>query len=55
MESSYTTPRRRRPWIVARHAATLSELSNGRFVLGLGSDESGDFSRFGEGDDLGSP
>ncbi|MFI6214269.1 LLM class flavin-dependent oxidoreductase [Nocardia brasiliensis] len=45
---------RRRPWIVARHAATLSELSNGRFVLGtgLGSDESGDFSRFGEGDGL---
>ncbi|WP_433580357.1 LLM class flavin-dependent oxidoreductase [Nocardia brasiliensis] len=45
---------RRRPWIVARHAATLSELSKGRFVLGtgLGSDESGDFSRFGECDDL---
>ncbi|WP_228540569.1 LLM class flavin-dependent oxidoreductase [Nocardia sp. XZ_19_369] len=45
---------RRRPWVVARHAATLSNLSNGRFILGtgLGSDESGDFSRFGEPDDL---
>jgi alkanesulfonate monooxygenase SsuD/methylene tetrahydromethanopterin reductase-like flavin-dependent oxidoreductase (luciferase family) len=41
---------RRRPWIVARHAATLSQLSEGRFVLGvgLGSDEFGDFSAFGE-------
>ncbi|MFC0106023.1 LLM class flavin-dependent oxidoreductase [Kibdelosporangium aridum] len=41
---------RRRPWVVGRHAATLSRLSGGRFVLGtgLGSDESGDFSRFGE-------
>ncbi|MEV4315545.1 LLM class flavin-dependent oxidoreductase [Actinocrispum sp. NPDC049592] len=44
---------RRRPWVVARHAGTLSRLSGGRFVLGtgLGSDESGDFSRFGEPDD----
>ncbi|MCE7010818.1 LLM class flavin-dependent oxidoreductase [Kibdelosporangium philippinense] len=44
---------RRRPWIVARHAGTLSRLSGGRFVLGtgLGSDESGDFSRFGEPSD----
>jgi alkanesulfonate monooxygenase SsuD/methylene tetrahydromethanopterin reductase-like flavin-dependent oxidoreductase (luciferase family) len=41
---------RRRPWLVARHGSTLSRLSGGRFVLGtgLGSDESGDFSRFGE-------
>ena len=41
---------RRRPWVVARHAAALSRLSGGRFILGvgLGSDESGDFSRFGE-------
>lgn len=41
---------RRRPWVVARHGSTLSRLSGGRFVLGtgLGSDESGDFSRFGE-------
>jgi alkanesulfonate monooxygenase SsuD/methylene tetrahydromethanopterin reductase-like flavin-dependent oxidoreductase (luciferase family) len=41
---------RRRPWIVARHASTVSRLSGGRLILGagLGSDESGDFSRFGE-------
>lgn len=41
---------RRRPWIVARHASTVSRLSRGRLVVGagLGSDESGDFSRFGE-------
>ncbi|WP_433654000.1 LLM class flavin-dependent oxidoreductase [Nocardia sp. CA-128927] len=45
---------RRRPWIVARQAATLSKLSNGRFIFGtgLGSDESGDFTRFGEPADL---
>jgi alkanesulfonate monooxygenase SsuD/methylene tetrahydromethanopterin reductase-like flavin-dependent oxidoreductase (luciferase family) len=44
---------RRRPWVVARHAATLSRLSGGRCILGtgLGSDESGDFSRFGEATD----
>lgn len=41
---------RRRPWQVARQASALSRLSGGRFVLGagLGSDESGDFSRFDE-------
>jgi alkanesulfonate monooxygenase SsuD/methylene tetrahydromethanopterin reductase-like flavin-dependent oxidoreductase (luciferase family) len=41
---------RRRPWIVARQAATVSRLSAGRLVFGagLGSDESGDFSRFGD-------
>ncbi|MEJ3658859.1 LLM class flavin-dependent oxidoreductase [Actinomycetes bacterium KLBMP 9759] len=41
---------RRRPWVVARQASTVSRLSSGRLVLGvgLGSDESGDFSRFGE-------
>jgi alkanesulfonate monooxygenase SsuD/methylene tetrahydromethanopterin reductase-like flavin-dependent oxidoreductase (luciferase family) len=41
---------RRRPWITARQASTVSRLSQGRLVVGvgLGSDESGDFSRFGE-------
>ncbi len=41
---------RRRPWVVARHALTVSRLSGGRLIVGagLGSDESGDFSRFGE-------
>jgi alkanesulfonate monooxygenase SsuD/methylene tetrahydromethanopterin reductase-like flavin-dependent oxidoreductase (luciferase family) len=45
---------RRRPWVVARHASTVSRLSGGRLILGtgLGSDESGDFSRFGEPADL---
>ena len=45
---------RRRPWVVARQAATISRLSGGRLILGtgLGSDESGDFSRFGEPADL---
>jgi len=35
---------------VARHASTLSRLSGGRLILGtgLGSDEFGDLSRFGE-------
>jgi alkanesulfonate monooxygenase SsuD/methylene tetrahydromethanopterin reductase-like flavin-dependent oxidoreductase (luciferase family) len=41
---------RRRPWVVARHASTVSRLSHGRLIVGagLGVDESGDFSRFGE-------
>ena len=41
---------RRRPWIVARQASTVSRLSNGRLIfgVGLGADTSGDFSRFGE-------
>ena len=41
---------RRRPWVVARHASTLSRLSGGRLILGtgLGSDEFGDLSSFGE-------
>jgi alkanesulfonate monooxygenase SsuD/methylene tetrahydromethanopterin reductase-like flavin-dependent oxidoreductase (luciferase family) len=41
---------RRRPWIVARQASTVSRLSHGRLIMGvgLGSDESGDFSRFRE-------
>ena len=43
---------RRRPWVVARQASTVSRLSGGRLILGagLGSDESGDFGRFGEPD-----
>lgn len=45
---------RRRPWVLARQAATVSRLSGGRCVLGvgLGADEYGDFSRFGEHVDL---
>jgi alkanesulfonate monooxygenase SsuD/methylene tetrahydromethanopterin reductase-like flavin-dependent oxidoreductase (luciferase family) len=42
---------RRRPWIVARQAVALDQLSDGRFVLGLGLglDASGrELSRFGE-------
>ena len=41
---------RRRPWVVARQASTVSRLSNGRLIfgVGLGADTSGDFSRFGE-------
>lgn len=41
---------RRRPWVVARQASTVSRLSGGRLILGvgLGADTSGDFSRFGE-------
>lgn len=40
--------------MVARHASTVSRLSNGRLILGtgLGVDESGDFSSFGEPSDL---
>ena len=46
---------RRRPWVVARQASTVSRLSGGRLIFGagLGSDESGDFSRFGERTGLG--
>jgi alkanesulfonate monooxygenase SsuD/methylene tetrahydromethanopterin reductase-like flavin-dependent oxidoreductase (luciferase family) len=45
---------RRRPWVVARQASTVSRLSHGRLIFGtgLGSDESGDFTRFGETTDL---
>jgi alkanesulfonate monooxygenase SsuD/methylene tetrahydromethanopterin reductase-like flavin-dependent oxidoreductase (luciferase family) len=41
---------RRRPWTVARQASTVSRLSQGRLVVGtgVGVDESGDFSSFGE-------
>jgi hypothetical protein len=46
---------RRRPWVVARQASTVSRLSHGRLVLGagLGVDETGDLSRFGEQLDVG--
>ncbi|MGW0647324.1 LLM class flavin-dependent oxidoreductase [Streptomyces umbrinus] len=49
-----TPPARRRPWMVARHASTVSRLSHGRLVVGtgVGVDESGDFSSFGEPTDL---
>lgn len=45
---------RRRPWVLARQAGTVSRLSNGRCVLGvgLGTDENGDFSRFGDESNL---
>jgi alkanesulfonate monooxygenase SsuD/methylene tetrahydromethanopterin reductase-like flavin-dependent oxidoreductase (luciferase family) len=45
-----TPPARRRVHKLARETATLDLLSNGRFVLGagLGSDNSGEFSKFGE-------
>jgi alkanesulfonate monooxygenase SsuD/methylene tetrahydromethanopterin reductase-like flavin-dependent oxidoreductase (luciferase family) len=48
--STVTPLPRRRPWIIARQASTVSRLSGGRLVVGvgLGSDESGDFSRFGD-------
>ncbi|KMS67023.1 luciferase family protein [Streptomyces viridochromogenes] len=45
---------RRRPWMVARHASTVSRLSQGRLIVGtgVGVDESGDFSSFGEPTEL---
>lgn len=45
---------RRRPWVLARQAGTLSRLSGGRCVLGvgLGADEYGEFSGLGEPTEL---
>lgn len=48
--TSVTPLSRRRPWKVAREAVALDQLSNGRFILGVGSgdaDEAG-FSRVNE-------
>jgi alkanesulfonate monooxygenase SsuD/methylene tetrahydromethanopterin reductase-like flavin-dependent oxidoreductase (luciferase family) len=41
---------RRRPWVLARHAAALDLLSGGRFVIGIGLGDDGwkEFSSFGE-------
>src|SRR6185437_6005716 len=41
---------RRRPWKLARELATLDHLLGGRMVMGvgLGGDDSGQFSSFGE-------
>jgi alkanesulfonate monooxygenase SsuD/methylene tetrahydromethanopterin reductase-like flavin-dependent oxidoreductase (luciferase family) len=48
--TSVTPLSRRRPWKVAREALTIDHLSNGRFVLGVGTGDSGDpgFANVGE-------
>lgn len=51
--TSVTPLSRRRPWKVAREAVALDQLSNGRFVLGVGSGDAGEagFSRVNEARD----
>jgi alkanesulfonate monooxygenase SsuD/methylene tetrahydromethanopterin reductase-like flavin-dependent oxidoreductase (luciferase family) len=48
--TSVTPLNRRRPWKVAREAVALDQLSNGRFILGVGSGDAGEagFSRVNE-------
>jgi alkanesulfonate monooxygenase SsuD/methylene tetrahydromethanopterin reductase-like flavin-dependent oxidoreductase (luciferase family) len=48
--TSVTPLNRRRPWKVAREAVALDQLSNGRFILGIGSGDAGEagFSRVNE-------
>ena len=48
--TSVTPLNRRRPWKVAREAVALDQLSNGRFILGVGSGDVGEagFSRVNE-------
>src|SRR6266480_5245521 len=48
--TSVTPLSRRRPWKVAREAVALDQLSNGRFILGVGSGDVGEagFSRVNE-------
>jgi alkanesulfonate monooxygenase SsuD/methylene tetrahydromethanopterin reductase-like flavin-dependent oxidoreductase (luciferase family) len=40
--TSVTPLSRRRPWKVAREAVSLDQLSNGRFILGVGSGDAGE-------------
>jgi len=48
--TSVTPLSRRRPWKVAREALALDQVSNGRFILGVGSGDAGEagFSRVNE-------
>ena len=48
--TSVTPLSRRRPWKVAREAVAMDQLSNGRFMLGVGSGDAGEagFSRVNE-------
>ena len=51
--TSVTPLSRRRPWKVAREAVAIDQLSNGRFILGVGSGDGGEagFSRVNEARD----